>query len=51
MLTDIFIECPLNMQTIADRVAANKDAIEKKIKCSIAKQDTYEMNSKFVCEV
>jgi len=51
MLTDVEIESTITLKEIADRIANNREAIQQKVLKSSAKQDDYEMNAKFICEV
>lgn len=51
MTTEIEIECPLNVHLIAARVAANKEAFEKKIQKCMVKQNHYEKTCQYVSEV
>lgn len=51
MLVEVDITCTLTLKEIAQRVANSRDAISEKISKASVKQDNFELNSKYFCEV
>lgn len=51
ILAEIEVECTLTPLEIAERIVANKEAITQKVMKSSARQDQYEKDAKFICEI
>jgi len=51
LMVEVEIHSTLTLKEIAKRVADNREAIAKKVLSSSFKQDEFEKNSKFICEV
>lgn len=51
VLVEVTIETTLTLKEIAQRVANNREAITKKLTKTAARQEDFEKNSKFICEV
>jgi ethanolamine-phosphate cytidylyltransferase len=51
LLADVEIECKMTMKEVSERIISNREAIMKKVIKSSQKQDQYEKQSKFICEV
>lgn len=51
MLVEVDIESTLTLKEIASRISNNREAIEKKVLKSTAKQEAFEENAKFMPEV
>lgn len=51
VLAEVKIESTLTLKEIARRIANSREAITKKLTKTAARQEDYEKNSKFICEV
>ena len=51
ILVGVDIESTITLQEIANRVTNNREAMKKKVLKSSFKQDEFEKNSKYICEV